>query len=111
MEANIRVLVMERGLGLTHDLNYACRRANVSVLGPVRGVAEAETVVGEAPVDVLVIDLEGSSIHTVRDAAAALGRVRILVVSEVLDPDLGASVIAAGAAGLMARSVDRKSVV
>jgi DNA-binding NarL/FixJ family response regulator len=110
MDADVRVLVMERGLGLTHDLTYACRHAGVSVLGPVRDVAEAEAAAAEVPVDVLVVDLDGPSVHVVRDAAAALGGVRILAVSEELDPEVGASVIAAGAAGLMARSVDERTV-
>jgi DNA-binding NarL/FixJ family response regulator len=104
------VLVMERGLGLTHDLTYACRHAGVSVLGPVRDVAEAEAAAAEVPVDVLVVDLDGPSVHVVRDAAAAFGGVRILAVSEELDSEVGASVIAAGAAGLMARSVDERTV-
>ncbi len=110
MDADVRVLVMERGLGLTHDLTYACRHAGVSVLGPVRDVAEAQAAAAEVPVDVLVVDLNGPSVHVVRDAAAALGGVRILAVSEELDPEVGASVIAAGAAGLMARSVDQRRV-
>ena len=110
MDADVRVLVMEGGLGLTHDLTYACRHAGVSVLGPVRDVAEAEAAAAEVPVDVLVVDLDGPSVHVVRDAAAALGGVRILAVSEELDPEVGASVIAAGAAGLMARSVDERTV-
>jgi DNA-binding NarL/FixJ family response regulator len=110
MDADLRVLVMERGLGLTHDLTYACRHAGVSVLGPVRDVAEAEAAAAEVPVDVLVVDLDGPSVHVVRDAAAVLDGVRILAVSEGLDSEVGASVIAAGAAGLMARSVDERTV-
>ena len=110
MDADLRVLVMERGLGLTHDLTYACRHTGVSVLGPVRDVAEAKAATAEVPVDVLVVDLDGPSAHIVRDAAAALAAVRILAVSEELDPEVGASVIAAGAAGLMARSVDERTV-
>jgi DNA-binding NarL/FixJ family response regulator len=110
MDANVRVLVMERGLGLTHDLSYACRHVGVSVLGPVRDVAEAEAAVADVPVDVLVVDADETSASIVREAAAALGGVRVLAVSEELDPEVGASVIAAGAAGLMARSVDQRTV-
>ena len=101
---------MERGLGLTHDLSLACRHTGVSVLGPVRDVAEAEVAAAEVPVDVLAVELSGPSIHVLRDAAAALGGVRILAVSEELDPEVGASVIAAGAAGIMARSTDERAV-
>jgi two-component system, NarL family, response regulator DevR len=110
MDADVRVLVMERGLGLTHDLSYACRHVGVSVLGPVRDVAEAEAAVADVPVDVLVVDADETSASIVREAAAALGGVRVLAVSEELDPEVGASVIAAGAAGLMARSVDQRTV-
>ena len=110
MDADVRVLVMERGLGLTHDLTYACRHAGLSVLGPVRDVAEAEAATAEVPVDVLVVDLDGPSVDVIRDASSALAGVRILAVSEEVDPGVGASVIAAGAAGLMARSVDERTV-
>ncbi len=110
MNADVRVLVLERGLGLTHELSLACRHSGVSVLGPVRDVSEAGATVADLPVDVLVIELAGPSIHVVGDAAAALGGVRILAVSEELDPELGASVIAAGAAGLMARSTHERAV-
>jgi DNA-binding NarL/FixJ family response regulator len=110
MDADVRVLVMERGLGLTHDLTLACRHAGVSVLGPVRDVSEAEIAASEVPVDVLVVELAGPSVQILRDAAATLGGVRILAVSDELDPEVGASVIAAGAAGVMARSVDERSV-
>ena len=100
---------MERGLGLTHDLTFACRHAGVSVLGPVRDVAEAEAAAAEVPVDVLVVELAGPSVQVLRDAVTALGGVRILAVSEELDPEVGASVIAAGAAGLMERTADERS--
>jgi len=110
MDADVRVLVMERSLGLTHDLTYACRHAGVSVLGPVRNVAEAEAAAAEVPIDVLVVDVHGSSVNIVHEAAAALRGVRILAVSEELDPELGASALAAGAAGLIARSVDERTV-
>jgi len=110
MDANVRVLVMERGLGLTHDLSYACRHAGVSVLGPVRDVAEAEAAAADVPFDVLVVDADETSAPIIREAAAALGGVRVLAVSEELDPEVGASVIAAGAVGLMARSVDQRTV-
>ena len=110
MDADVRVLVLERGLGLTHDLSLACRHAGVSVLGPVRDVTEARTAAAEVPVDVLVVELSGPSVQILRDAATELGGVRILVVTEELDPEVGASVIAAGAAGLMARSFDHRSV-
>ena len=110
MDADVRVLVMERGLGLTHDLSYACRHAGVSLLGPVRDVAEAEAAAADVSFDVLVVDADETSAPIIREAAAALGGVRVLAVSEELDPEVGASVIAAGAVGLMARSVDQRTV-
>ena len=64
----------------------------------------------DVPVDVLVVDLGNASVQTLRDAVTALGRVRVLAVCDELDPEVGASVIAAGAGGLMARSVDERSV-
>jgi DNA-binding NarL/FixJ family response regulator len=110
MDADLRVLVMEQGLRLTHDLTYACRHAAVSVLGPVHDVSEAGAAAEEVRVNVLAIDLEGTSVQIVRDMAAAVKGVRILAVTEELDPEVGASAIAAGAAGLMARSVDAHTV-
>jgi NarL family two-component system response regulator LiaR len=110
MTTNVRVLVLEQGVGLTHDLTLACRHSGVSVLGPVRNVAEAHAAAAEIPVDVLAVELAGPSIQTVREANEALGGVRILVVTGDLDPEVGASVIAAGAAGLMARSEDERRV-
>jgi len=110
MNTNVRVLVLEQGVGLTHDLTLACRHSGVSVLGPVRNVAEAHAAASEIPVDVLAVELAGPSIQTVREANEALGGVRILVVTGDLDPEVGASVIAAGAAGLMARSEDERRI-
>jgi DNA-binding NarL/FixJ family response regulator len=110
MDIDVRVLVMERGLGLTHDLTLACRHAGVSVLGPVRDAAEAQAAAADVPVDVLVIELSGPSIQAIREITQALGGVRVLVVTDELDPEVGASVIAAGACGLMARTGDQRTV-
>jgi DNA-binding NarL/FixJ family response regulator len=110
MDTNVRVLVLEHGVGLTHDLTLACRHSGVSVLGPVRDAAEARAAAAEMPVDVLAVELTGPSVQIVRDANVALGGVRVLVVTADLDPEVGASVIAAGAAGLIARSDDERTV-
>ena len=110
MDANVRVLVLERGLGLTHDFTMACRHSGVSVLGPVRNVAEAQIAASDVPVDVLVVELAGPSVQILRDASAALGGARVLAVTDELDPEVGAAVIAAGAAGLMERSDDERIV-
>jgi DNA-binding NarL/FixJ family response regulator len=106
MLADVRVLVMEPGLGLTHDLTLACRHSGVSVLGPVNDLAEAELAAAEVPVDVLVLELTGPSVQPIREAAERLGGVRILVATDEVDPEVGAAVIAAGAAGLIARRLD-----
>jgi DNA-binding NarL/FixJ family response regulator len=58
---------------------------------------------------VLVVELTGTSIQTLRDAALVLDGVRILGVTNDLDPEVGAAVIAAGA-GLMQRSTDERTV-
>ncbi len=110
MDADVRVVVLERGLGLTHDLTLACRHSGVSVLGPVRDVEEARIAATDVPVDVLVVELAGPSVQVLRDAVTALGGVRVLAVAEELDPEVGAAVIAAGAAGLMERSNDERTV-
>jgi DNA-binding NarL/FixJ family response regulator len=110
MDTNVRVLVLEQGVGLTHDLTFACRHSGVSVLGPVRDVAEAQVAASEIAVDVLALELTGPSVQIVRDVNDALGGVRVLVVTEELDPEVGASVIAAGAAGLIGRSDDERTV-
>ncbi len=110
MDTNVRILVLEHGVGLTHDLTFACRRSGLSVLGPVRDVLEARSAAAEIPVDVLALELTGPSVQIIRDVNEALGGVRVLVVTEDLDPEVGASVIAAGAAGLMARSDDERTV-
>ena len=110
MEPDVHVLVLERGLALTHDFTVACRRSNISVLGPVRDVEEARIAASSMPVDVLLVELEGPSVQILRDAVAALSRVHIVAVDGSMDPEVGALVIAAGAAGLMARSNDERSV-
>jgi DNA-binding NarL/FixJ family response regulator len=110
MDADVRVLVMERGLALTHELTVACRHSGVSVLGPVHDLTEAHVAASEVPVDVLVFELNGPSIQALREAAEGFGGVRILVMTDELDPEVGAAVIAAGAAGLMERHVERWSV-
>jgi DNA-binding NarL/FixJ family response regulator len=110
MTTNVEVLVLERGVGLTHDLTFACRHSGVSVLGPVRNIAEAHAAASEMPVDVLAVELDGPSISTVREAKEALSGVRVLGVTDDLYPEFGASVIAAGADGLMPRSDDERSV-
>jgi DNA-binding NarL/FixJ family response regulator len=110
MNVDVRVLVLERGLSLTHDLTMACRHSGVSVLGPVRDVAEAQVAASDVPVDVLAVELAGPSVQILREASDALGGVRILAVADERDPEVGASVIAAGAAGLMAPSADERTV-
>jgi DNA-binding NarL/FixJ family response regulator len=110
MNVDVRVLVLERGLRLTHDLSYACRHTGVSVLGPVRDVSQAEVAASEVLVDVLAIELWSPSIDVLRDATEVLRGVRVLAVTEALDPELGAAVVAAGAVGLMTRSTDQRTV-
>jgi DNA-binding NarL/FixJ family response regulator len=110
MDADVRVLVLEQGLGITHDFTMACRHSGVSVLGPVRDADEARVAAADVPVDVLVVELTGPSIQILQDAAVVLGGVRILGVTSDLDPEVGAAVIAAGAAGLMERSTDQRTV-
>lgn len=110
MTVDVRVLVQEQGLGLTHDLTVACRRSGVTVLGPVRDASEARSAAADMPVDVLAIELAGPSAHLIREAVAVLGGVRILAVGNDLDPEVGASLIAAGAAGFMERSTDERTV-
>jgi DNA-binding NarL/FixJ family response regulator len=104
MNADIRVLVLEQGSSLTHDLTLACRRSGVFILGPVRDVDEAQAAALEMPVDVLVVELSGPSTSVLREASSLLGGVRILVATDDLDPDVGATVISAGGAGLLPRS-------
>jgi DNA-binding NarL/FixJ family response regulator len=104
MNADIRVLVLEQGSRLTHDLTLACRRSGIFVLGPVRDVAEAQTAAFEMSVDVLVIELAGPSVTVLREATETLGGVRILAATDDADPEVGASVIASGGMGLLPRS-------
>jgi DNA-binding NarL/FixJ family response regulator len=104
MNADIRVLVLEQGSRLTHDLTVACRRSGVFVLGPVRDIAEAQAAAVEMSVDVLVVDLAGPSVTMLREAADTLGGVRVLAATDELDPEVGASVIAAGGTGLLSPS-------
>jgi DNA-binding NarL/FixJ family response regulator len=110
MNTNVRVLVLERGVGLTHDLTFACRHSRVSVLGPVRDVSEAQAAAAEMQLDVLAVELACPSVQAVREAKEALGGIKVLAVTDNLDPEVGASVIASGAAGLMARSNDERTV-
>jgi DNA-binding NarL/FixJ family response regulator len=104
MEIDVRVLVIERGLGLTHDLTLACRHAGVVVLGPVRDVAEARSAVVETAVDVIALELADTSAGAVREVVEAFSEIRVLVVTDAPDPEVGASAISAGACGLMDRT-------
>src|SRR5436853_4503178 len=110
MDIDVRVLVMERGGGLTHDFTLACRHSGVSVLGPVRDVVEAQAAAAEIRVDVIAVELTGRSTEVIREVTVTLGGARVLAVTDESDPDIGPSVIAAGACGLMARTGDRRTV-
>src|SRR5690349_18552223 len=66
MDSDVRVLVMEPGLGLTHDLTLACRHTGVGVFGPVRDVAEARAAIGEVAVDVIALELAKPSSDAIR---------------------------------------------
>jgi DNA-binding NarL/FixJ family response regulator len=110
MNNDVRVLVMEQGLGLTHDLTMACRHSGVSVLGPVRDLAEALAAASEVPVDVLAIELGVSAGQSIHEVSQALGGIRVLAVTDEPDPEVGATVVAAGACGLIARTTDKRAV-
>jgi DNA-binding NarL/FixJ family response regulator len=110
MRDDVRVLVLEQGLGVTHDLSFACRHTGVHVLGPVRNVEEAQAAAADVPVDVLVVDLDDPALEMLGEAAAALGGVQVVAVTSDVDPELGAAVVAAGACGLMERSRDERNI-
>jgi DNA-binding NarL/FixJ family response regulator len=110
MRDDVRVLVLEQGLGVTHDLSFACRHTGVHVLGPVQNVKEAEAAAREVPVDVLVVHLGDPSGEMLGEAVEALGGVQVVAMTSDIDPEVGAAVIAAGGCGLMERSRDERSV-
>lgn len=110
MRDDVRVLVLEQGLGVTHDLSFACRHTAVDVLGPVQTIEEALAAAADVPVDVLVVELDEPSLDVLREAVAALGGVQVVAVTSDVDVDLGAAVVAAGACGLMERSPDERSI-
>ena len=85
MDIDVRVLVMERGGGLTHDFTLACRHSGVSVLGPVRDVVEAQAAAAEIRVDVIAVELTGRSTEVIRDVTVTLGGARVLAVTDESD--------------------------
>jgi len=110
MHDDIRVLVLEQGLGVTHDLSFACRHTGVDVLGPVKNVKEAQAAAADVRVDVLVVHLGDLSLDTLTESVEAFGSVQVVAVTSDVDPEVGADVVAAGACGLMERSRDERSV-
>ena len=102
---DVRVLVVEDGLGLTQQLLLACsRRPSVRVLGPVVDADEARRAIEAAPVEVAVIDLDradGAGLDLVRVVRAAAPSVRVLVAACEAGPHIAGRVLEAGASGIL----------
>lgn len=111
MKRALRVLVLEPGSALTHDLTLACRGSDVAVLGPVRHIEAARAAMDVATVDVLAIEIQPSASELVRGAASALPRVPVLAFADVANPEAGAGIIAAGASGVLERGASRRATV
>jgi DNA-binding NarL/FixJ family response regulator len=100
----ITVLVVESGSSLVRGLVLALppEAGIVHVLGPVAGVEEAIAVLGERPIDVVVVDLDrpdGEGI--VLRIREAHGHVRVLGATSRPEAEVAAAALASGASGLL----------
>lgn len=111
MKGELRVVVLEGGSALTHDLTRACRGSGVEVFGPVRTVEEARAAARLETIHILAIEGVETSLQLVGDAASSMPWVRILAVAVDTDPGAGAAIIAAGASGVLDRHADRLAIV
>jgi DNA-binding NarL/FixJ family response regulator len=102
----ITVLVVESGSSLVRELVLALPpEAGVGhVLGPVAGADEALAVLGERPVDVVVVDLDRTDgERIVVRIRGAHGHVRVLGATSRPEAEVAAVALASGASGLLPR--------
>lgn len=100
----ITVLVVEGGSSLVRRLVLALPPEGgvVHVLGPVAGADEAMAVLGERPIDVVVVDLDRSDGQgIVLRIRGAHGHVRVLGSTSRPDAEVAAGALASGASGLL----------
>jgi two-component system nitrate/nitrite response regulator NarL len=105
------LLVVADGLGLAQDLNLAFRRyQSVTVLGPVFDAASARDTLRSGAIDVVVVDLEradGMGLQLM-EALHQIAPTPIVASSCENDPQVAATVLAAGGAGILPRDLEAR---
>jgi DNA-binding NarL/FixJ family response regulator len=112
MADDLRIVVLERGSGLTHELVLACQGSSLEVLGPVGHVEAAAVALREAVAGVVVIEHTGGTLGIPLPAAiAGLRDARVLVMTGDPDPAMTAAIVSMGAVGVLERGAARRVVV
>jgi DNA-binding NarL/FixJ family response regulator len=100
----IRVLIVDDGLGLAQALLLALRRRpGLEVLGPVADEARALEALSEAPVDIVVVNLDRADEQGVALIAAirAASDTRVMAATRHVASPLVELALAAGACGVL----------
>jgi DNA-binding NarL/FixJ family response regulator len=111
MANDLRIVVLERGSALTHELTLACVGTRIDVLGPMHALAEVSAARQHTPIDVVVAEHAGAHAGSVRDAVDVLVDSRILVMCDSSDPAITAAVVSLGATGVLQRGAGRRVLV
>jgi DNA-binding NarL/FixJ family response regulator len=100
----IRVLIVDGSPGLARDLLPALRRrSGLQVLGPVRGEDDAIRALADAPVDIVVVDLDRADERGVALIAALRNAsdTRVMASTRHVASPLVELALAAGACGVL----------
>jgi DNA-binding NarL/FixJ family response regulator len=103
-----RIMVLERGTTLTHELTLACRGSAIEVLGPVHELANVVDALRQATVDVVVVEQRGVHDPWLPDAIRKLPQARVLAMAETTDPAMTAVLVSLGAAGVIQRGAEKR---
>jgi DNA-binding NarL/FixJ family response regulator len=109
MVVDLRVAVLERGAGLTHELALACRGAHIDILGPISRLDRVAVPARAAAV--VVVEHTGLLDASLRDVVAALPDARILAMTDAPDPAVTAGIVAMGASGVLDRRTERRVLI
>jgi DNA-binding NarL/FixJ family response regulator len=105
MADQIRVLVVDDGVGLTRELSLALPgRGPVRVTGPVTEIADVLDRLASGLADLVVVQIDrsdGLGAESIAAIARGGGRGRVLAASRAGGPEVAASALSAGASGVL----------
>ena len=113
MTNDFSLLVVDQAPDLAEELRRACRRAGLTVLGPVPTAGEAAEAVAQGAVDVVLVELDGPpdpTLSLIAELTATIPAVRILGVATHPEPELTAATLGSGACGLIPRPIAATSL-